>query len=708
MLRPLSLRPAPRSVRLPPHATTWPRCLQLLAFLVCVLGTSGADAQQGRSLSGYEQESIAIAIDRIGGGERDPEPEGKIVESIEVVALEVFEERDQVPTFVNWLHVTTRDYIIEREVLIRPGQPYQQVLADETERNLRLFPQVTVVLIVPLLGSHPNTIKLLVVTKDVWSLRLSWNPGFYNGRLTSLTLAPSEWNIAGTTQSISGNLSLTARNYWVGGSYYVPRIGGSRIAAYLSGNAVLNCQSNKLEGATGLFTYGQPLYSTRTKWSWRTAMAWSSLIRQPVEELGQAICSSQRAVPIRISDLEVVGRSQAIATPISAGTGAGPIEAQSELRHDIWVPQRYREERLRGQVALTRSFNIENKVDITGGLEADQTILNDVSSRDELTGDLARYAELPNGLWRRAEVLETFGPEDPRLTDELAATARRAYRTRLALNTPATGEALRYAELVMGDRRVSPYLQLHAYTTRFLRTINYNTLGLQEDVRLGHNVYLRVYPAFRPLSSRDLLGVFTSAAYTWSYGQGFLRALVSSDIELAADGNEETSLDVAGLDQSDASLSAATHIVSPDLYFGRLVNSMAFQQNSIRYINRWALGLGGTDRLRGYQPSAFLGTSSFVVNTELRTRPIRILSTLVGVSIFHDMGDAARGPEHMELKHGGGIGLRILFPQLDRDVLRFDFGFPLQEHVAGEFTFTAGFGQVIGEPAAPPSALLTQ
>src|SRR5690606_384031 len=132
----------------------------------------------------------------------------------EVVTLEVFEERDQVPTFINWLHVVTHDNIIDREVLIRPGQPYQQTLADETERNLRAFPQLSVVLIVPLEGSHPNAVKLLVITKDVWSLRLSWDPRFYNGRLTSLTLAPSEWNIAGTTQRISASLTLTARNYW--------------------------------------------------------------------------------------------------------------------------------------------------------------------------------------------------------------------------------------------------------------------------------------------------------------------------------------------------------------------------------------------------------------------------------------------------------------------------------------------------------------
>ncbi len=681
----------------------------LLLGLACLFLSPPCSAQQGRQLSAYELESIQIALGRIGGGKRDLEPEGKTVEDIEVVTLEVFEKRDQVPTFVNWLHVTTGDYIIEREVLIRPGQPFQQTLADETERNLRAFPQVSVVLIVPLKGSRPDTIRLLVITKDVWSLRLSWDPRFFNGRLTSLTLAPSEWNIAGTTQRVSGILSLTARNYWVGGSYYVPRIGGSRIAAFVNGNAVLNCQTNRLEGATGAFNYGQPLYSTRAKWSWRTAMSWSSIIRQPVEEFGQSICSSQRTLARRVTNLETVGISEAEATPITGGKTGRTSSLVTERRTDVLVPIRYREERLRGQVALTRSFNILNKFDLSTGIEADQILLNDVSSRDEFLGLRMLYPSLDGEAGSPSpEDRDRFGADDPRLTDNLVAAARRDYRTGLALNAPNPPTALPRSQLLLSDRRISPYLQLHAFHTGFLRTINYNTLGLQEDVRLGHDVYLRLYPAFRPLSSRDLLGVFASASYTWQLETGFLRTLVASEVEMAADGNEDTRAPITGLEQSDASVSAAVHFASPNLYVGRFVSSAVFNQSPIRYINRFSVGLGGTDRLRGYQPTAFLGISRFVVNTEFRSRPIQILSTLFGLSLFHDMGDATNDPLEMKLKHGGGVGLRVLFPQLDRDVLRFDFGFPLQEHAQGQFTFTAGFGQVATEPTASPAVLLPQ
>lgn len=675
-------------------------------FLVLTTWTTVARAQPPRTLSPYEQESIRVALDRIGGGIREPKPEGKIVEDIIIVALEVFEERDQVPTFINWLHTVTRDYIIEREVLLRPGQPFQQVLAEESERNLRGFAQLSVVLIVPLQGSTPNSVKLLVITKDVWSLRLSWEPRFFNGKLTYLALAPSEWNIAGTAQTISARLILSARSYSVGGSYSIPRIGGSRIQAYMSGSAILNCRTNELEGGTGYVQYGQPLYSLRTPWSWNTALSWSDVITQPVESFGQAICTDQGAPPRRIGNIGVAERTGAEVV----GSDGTPTAREVQLRHDVLVPQRFRQESLRGQVVITRSFNVLNKLNLSFGAEADHLRLNDLADNRELRGIETVWVVDPEGLRpdRFVRYGESFGVDDPRFTDEMVEEGRRGYRTGLALQRSGGAARLPRSRLILGDRRVSPYVQLRSYKADFRRIINYNTLGLQEDIQAGHNVLLRLYPAFRPVSSRDLMGVSSSAAYTWFLDDGFARALVSGTLELSADGNEEIRAPISGLDQSDASLEAALHAVTPRFPLGRFVSSARYVHRPIRYLNRFLFGLGGTDRLRGYEPTAFLGTSSIAVNNEFRSRPVQILSALVGISLFHDMGDAASGPGEFQLKHGAGFGLRVLFPQLDRDVLRFDFGFPLQDHESGQFTFSAGFGQAFGDPFVSPPALLSQ
>jgi outer membrane protein assembly factor BamA len=81
--------------------------------------------------------------------------------------------------------------------------------------------------------------------------------------------------------------------------------------------------------------------------------------------------------------------------------------------------------------------------------------------------------------------------------------------------------------------------------------------------------------------------------------------------------------------------------------------------------------------------------------------------------LFHDVGSVFdERLEGFRLRQGAGFGLRILAPQLDRDVFRIDFGFPLvfpaKDDPAAQFTFTASFRQAFSTPAAVPAALLPQ
>ena len=120
--------------------------------------TAGADEpappdERRDAYSPYERKSIDAAVEKLGVVV-DPRPDGKILEGVEVVSLDVFEKRDPLPGFLtpvaNWFHATTRHYVIEREVLVTPGQRWSQALVDETARNLRALPQLSLVLCVPL------------------------------------------------------------------------------------------------------------------------------------------------------------------------------------------------------------------------------------------------------------------------------------------------------------------------------------------------------------------------------------------------------------------------------------------------------------------------------------------------------------------------------------------------------------------------------
>ena len=90
------------------------------------------------------------------GLELEPDPDGKLIEDVQIATMDVFDERDPVPDFVDVLHTTTREHVIRRELLFEPGARYDTRLADESARNLRDLIQLSIVLIVPARGSAPT------------------------------------------------------------------------------------------------------------------------------------------------------------------------------------------------------------------------------------------------------------------------------------------------------------------------------------------------------------------------------------------------------------------------------------------------------------------------------------------------------------------------------------------------------------------------
>jgi hypothetical protein len=197
----------------------------------------------GKPYSPYELATIEQELTAVGGA-IERAPEGKIIERVILRPLDVLEERDPLPGFaidvLNAFHATSRPYTIKRELLSNVGQPYHQVTVDETARNLRSIRQFSVVLCVPLVGSRPDRVRLLVITKDIWSLRLNSDFRIAGGGLESLVLAPSEENLFGTHHSVSLRFSLDPASYSLGTTYRVPRIADSRLEAAVSNSITIN------------------------------------------------------------------------------------------------------------------------------------------------------------------------------------------------------------------------------------------------------------------------------------------------------------------------------------------------------------------------------------------------------------------------------------------------------------------------------------
>jgi hypothetical protein len=237
---------------------------------------------------------------------------------------------------------------------------------------------------------------------------------------------------------------------------------------------------------------------------------------------------------------------------------------------------------------------------------------------------------------------------------------------------------------------------------RFLRAVDFDTLALQEDYRLGHDVVLRVSPSWRALgSTRDVVSLYGAAQYTWAIRDGLVRVLLESDTEPEADRI------------ADAWISPGVHIATPTIAgLGRIVMDAGLLWRWRNYLNALSI-LGGDDRLRGYPTNFLIGKDVISYNLELRSRSVKILTCELAGVAFYDVGDAFTGFDHFVPYESVGVGMRALFPWLDRTVFRVDLGFPIERPIDANvnppapiapFAFLISFGQAFATPTVAPAS----
>ncbi len=338
-------------------------------------------------LSSYEQETLRLGLAKFEEV-IEPAAEGKPIERIDVVSLDVFEDRDVMPkaaeerpwakktlttsrNIANSIHWTSRDFTIRREVLFSTGEPFKKILAEETARNLRSLSQLSAVVIVPVKSkTSPDKVRVLVITKDVWSLRLNWNLAFGNGKISQLTFQPQERNVLGLHHTASTLFDLLPLSYTLGVGYSVPRFGTTRIGAGTSASLVMNRETGKPEGAGLGASVGQPLFSAQTEWAWSVSASYANAVTR-----------------------RYVNGELGVFLDRSAPKGAAG------------VPFEYRSQGTTESAGITRSFGWENKFDITFGAGISTSAYNTVD-------DLSRFDPASvAGFLQRVPVGETrVGP----------------------------------------------------------------------------------------------------------------------------------------------------------------------------------------------------------------------------------------------------------------------------------------------------------
>ena len=164
-------------------------------------------------------------------------------------------------------------------------------------------------------------------------------------------------------------------------------------------------------------------------------------------------------------------------------------------------------------------------------------------------------------------------------------------------------------------------------------------------------------------------------------GDGLARVVAQNRIEYETSG------------RNDADVLAELFVATPRFALGRFVFEGLLHDRYENYLNRY-FELGGDTQLRGYPATGYAdsvrGPLAVALNAEFRTRSIDLLSVHTGLAAFYDAGDATDAYSNLYLRQSAGVGLRLLFAQFDRVVLRADWAFPFNPP-PGYSTFPGGF-----------------
>jgi hypothetical protein len=224
-------------------------------------------------LGDYEREALERALELRDLALVD-RADGKTVRRIHILNLNVFDEDAGSLRWINALRRPTREHVIARELLLEEGAPWHAETVEETRRNIEDPKFSSLVVIQPVRPRGESTpedanddfVDLLVVTRDVWSLRPAVSFELQEGSLSALNLSLKESNFLGLRKAAQVRYEMALGSTSVGAVYEDPNIAGRRIELEGRAYGVFSRETSELEGSRGELRVAYPLWSIDRRW----------------------------------------------------------------------------------------------------------------------------------------------------------------------------------------------------------------------------------------------------------------------------------------------------------------------------------------------------------------------------------------------------------------------------------------------------------
>jgi hypothetical protein len=202
---------------------------------------------------------VPLLASRVAAQATDPQPGVPVVQYVDIIREDIADTNETgfAARAANALHIRTRQRVVEREVLLKPGMPYDSVLAAETARNLRALGIFRDVLVDTVRSDSGLTLR--VVTKDGWTTFPIFDITTAAGQ-SAVAFGVAEANLLGLAAlglvRYSSNPDRTA---WLF-AFKQPRIFAGRINLGLS-------VEERSDGRAISGQLGMPFYSVASRWA---------------------------------------------------------------------------------------------------------------------------------------------------------------------------------------------------------------------------------------------------------------------------------------------------------------------------------------------------------------------------------------------------------------------------------------------------------
>lgn len=590
---------------------------RLAAAAVCAAHQPSCDWV--RTFSLLEQQSVVRGLAE-RGLTIDAAPWGKQIAVVQVYNEDVFAE-DNWLQFFNVFHYTTRERAITDELTIHAGDVWRDELVEESARRLHDPLYSSVVALVPVTSNVPGKVDLLVVTRDVWSLRFNTQYAFQQSSLTNLSISISENNFLGHRDLLAAAVIMDQAAIAVGPLFIDKNVLGTHLNFQIRVDEILTRRAPLVfdpgtasfvpvpgdpaglqdggtlhsEGRDGTVSLVYPLWSLATEW-------------------GGGISASFR---------DAVIRAFSGAPPASDPNVSNPNALY--LDPGTMLPYEYRLNSRTANPYVVRQWGHAYKQQFTFGY-----ILSS----------------------QRPSVLPSF-----------------------------QGDPVAFAADVFPHSEVisQPYIDFAVFQPRYRTIRNVTTYDLAEDLRIGPDFDVGVGQGLRLIGSDHTFERPTmNVGWTFPWCRdGFVRSSASASLRIQQDSTPH------GWATIDNSAGFQLRAATPQWPHVRVVGQLGVDIRWHDTQN--ALFATGSDLgLRGYFVDQFRlrGDGNRVaLEVEARSTPVPWWVFRVGAVVFYEAakltGAQPGSPVDTTLYQDVGFGVRALIPQTSRDLLRFDIGFPL-------------------------------